>query len=113
MLPYPIAPDPSTAACRFYSFYKPQKIVPPQLALPRIKCYLDMDKAGFDQIATASNNVFDSNAGETVEFCEKNLSGNLLKGYLMSSWRRTMPEYRKQNLAAVDLMADACRKHIR
>ena len=80
---------------------------------PRIKCYLDMDKAGFDQIATASNNVFDSNAGETVEFCEKNLSGDRLKGYLMSSWRRTLPEYRKQNLAAVDLMADACKKHIR
>ena len=80
---------------------------------PRIKCYLDMDKAGFDQIATASNNVFDSNAGETVEFCEKNLSGDRLKGYLMSSWRRTLPEHRKQNLAAVDLMAQACRKHIR
>ena len=80
---------------------------------PRIKCYLDLDKAGFDQIATASNNVFDSNAGETVEFCEKHLSGDRLKGYLMSSWRRTLPEHRKQNLAAVDLMAEACKKHIR
>ena len=80
---------------------------------PRIKCYLDLDKAGFDQIATASNNVFASNAGETVEFCERNLSDGLLKGYLMSSWRRCLPSERDRNLEAVDLMAEACKKHIR
>ena len=80
---------------------------------PRIKCYLDLDKAGFDQIATASNNVFASNAGETVEFCEQNLSGDRLMGYLMSSWRRCLPSERDRNLEAVDLMAEACKKHIR
>jgi hypothetical protein len=80
---------------------------------PRIKCYLDLDKAGFDQIATASNNVFASNAAETVEFCERNLSDGLLKGYLMSSWRRCLPSERDRNLEAVDLMAEACKKHIR
>ena len=77
---------------------------------PRIKCYLDLDKAGFDQIATASNNVFASNAGETVEFCERNLSDGRLKGYLMSSWRRCLPEERNRNLEAVDLMAEAFHK---
>ena len=80
---------------------------------PRIKCYLDLDKAGFDQIATASNNVFASNAAETVEFCERNLTDGLLKGYLMSSWRRCLPSERDRNLEAVDLMAEACKKHIR
>ena len=80
---------------------------------PRIKCYLDLDKAGFDQIATASNNVFASNAGETVEFCERNLTDGLLKGYLMSSWRRTVAENRQRNLEAVDLMAGAYDRCVR
>lgn len=80
---------------------------------PRIKCYLDLDKAGFDQIATASNNVFASNAGETVEFCEQNLSGDRLMGYLMSSWRRCLPSERERNLKAVDLMADAFHKYVK
>lgn len=80
---------------------------------PRIKCYLDLDKAGFDQIATASNNVFASNAGETVEFCEKNLDDGRLKGYLMSSWRRCLPVHRARNIEAVDLMADAVEKHVK
>lgn len=80
---------------------------------PRVKAYIDLDKAGFDQIPTSSNNVFDSNAEETVVFCEKNLSDKRLKGYLMSSWRRCLPEQRERNLKAVDLLADAFGKHVK
>lgn len=80
---------------------------------PRIKCYLDLDKAGFDQVATASNNVFDSNAAETVEFCEKNLDDSRNKGYMMSSWRRSVAKHRRRNIEAVDLMADAFDKYVR
>ena len=57
--------------------------------------------------------MFASNAAETVEFCERNLSDGLLKGYLMSSWRRCLSTERDRNLEAVDLMAEACKKHIR
>lgn len=80
---------------------------------PRVKAYIDLDKAGFDQIPTSSNNVFDSNAEETVVFCEKNLSDKRLKGYLMSSWRRCLPEQRERNLKAVDILADAFGKHVK
>jgi hypothetical protein len=31
----------------------------------------------------------------------------------MSSWRRCLPSERDRNLEAVDLMAEACKKHIR
>ena len=74
---------------------------------PRIKCYLDLDKAGFDQIPCGSNYVTPANIAGTVEFARKKLSPERLKGFLATSWRRCLPENRSANLAAIDQLAVA------
>jgi len=74
---------------------------------PRIKCYLDLEKAGFDQIPTGSNYVTDVNMAGTVAFAKAKLSAEHLKGFLTTSWQRCLPEYRAANLAAIDQLADA------
>ena len=74
---------------------------------PRIKCYLDLDKAGFDQVPTGSNYVTDVNMAGTVAFAKAKLSAEHLKGFLTTSWQRCLPEYRAANLAAIDQLADA------
>ena len=77
---------------------------------PRIKCYLDLDKAGFDQVPTGSNYVTDGNMAGTVAFAKAKLSAEHLKGFLTTSWQRCLPEHRAANLAAIDQLADAMGK---
>ena len=77
---------------------------------PRIKCYIDLDRAGFDQVPTASNHLYDTNMAGTVAFAEKNLSRDRLKGYLMSTWRRCLAEQRGRNLSAADQIGAEKRK---
>ena len=77
---------------------------------PRIKCYLDLDKAGFDQIPTGSNYVSPLNMAQTVAFAKDKLSAEHLKGFLMTSWKRCLPEHRAANFAAIDQLADAMGK---
>ena len=74
---------------------------------PRIQAYLDLDKAGFDQIPTSSNYVTDVNTAGTVAFCRRNLDARHLLGFLQTSWRRCLPENRAANLAAIDQLAEA------
>ena len=77
----------------------------------RVQAYIDLDKAGFDQIPTGSNWSNDVNFGKTVEFCEANLSKDRLLGYLTAPWVFTLPKFEAQNLRAIDQVA-AARKAI-
>ena len=74
---------------------------------PRIMNYVDLDRAGFDQVPTCSNFVVDSNARGTVDFCRKNLSPSRLLGFMQTTWKPTTRESRARNLAAVDLFSEA------
>lgn len=78
---------------------------------PRIKCYVDLDRAGFDQVPAASNHLYDTNMAGTVEFAEGNLSRGQLMGYMMTTWRRCLPEHRVRNLSAADQIGEAKRKN--
>ena len=77
----------------------------------RVQAYIDLDKAGFDQIPTGSNWSNDVNFGRTVEFCEANLSKEHLLGYLTAPWVFTLPKFEAQNMRAIDQVA-AARKAI-
>jgi hypothetical protein len=66
-----------------------------------VQAYLDLDKAGFDQIPTGSNWSNDVNFKGTVEFCKKNLTPAHLKGFLMAPWFFTLPEWQTKNLQAI------------
>ena len=69
--------------------------------LVRVNTYVDLDKAGFDQLPTGSNWDNDLNFEGTVEFCRKNLSAERLKGFLMASWAFTQPRWLQKNMEAI------------
>lgn len=74
-----------------------------------VKAYLDLDRAGFDQVPTGSNWSNDVNFKGTVSFCRNRLSQMHLKGFLMAPWFFTLPEWREKNLAAIGQVEAAIR----
>lgn len=48
--------------------------------------FIDLDKAGFDQVPCGSNWAYDSNFGGLVDFSKANISPERLKGFLMAPW---------------------------
>ncbi len=78
----------------------------------KVPLFEKIDKAGFDQIPCGSNHGNETNIGELVRFCRKNLSKEHLKGFLMSSWYALMPDDEKRknrtrNIRAIELAAEA------
>lgn len=71
-----------------------------------VQAYIDLDKAGFDQVPTGSNWSSDVNFKGTVEFCKKNLAPERLKGFLMAPWFFTLPEWKEKNLLAIAQVAE-------
>ena len=68
----------------------------------RIRIYEDFDRAGFDQIPTGSNWACDTNFASTVNYCRSVCSPERLKGFLMTTWLFTLPQWEKKNLEAID-----------
>ena len=66
-----------------------------------VKAYLDLDKAGFDQVPTGSNWSNDVNFKGTVGFCKKSLAPERLKGFLMAPWFFTLKAWQEKNLQAI------------
>ena len=75
-----------------------------------VQAYLDLDKAGFDQVPTGSNWANDENFEGTVEFCSKNLSPELLKGFLQTAWKATTEEFLDRQLKAIEQVKTAMDK---
>lgn len=51
-----------------------------------LQTFIDLDKAGYDQIPTGSNWSCDENFPLLVDFCKKNLSPERTLGYLQTNW---------------------------
>jgi hypothetical protein len=66
-----------------------------------VKAYLDLEKAGFDQVPTGSNWGSDVNFKGTVAFCRQHIAPERLKGFLMAPWLFTLPKWQKKNLQAI------------
>jgi len=66
-----------------------------------VQAYLDLDKAGFEQVPTGSNWSNDVNFKGTVAFSRKNLAPDRLKGFLMAPWFFTLPEWQEKNMQAI------------
>ena len=66
-----------------------------------VQAYLDIDKAGFDQVPTGSSWSNDVNFKGTVGFCKKSLAPERLKGFLMAPWFFTLSEWQEKNLQAI------------
>lgn len=66
-----------------------------------VKAYLDLDKAGFEQVPAGSNWSNDVNFKGTVEFCRQNLSPERLKGFMMAPWFFTLPEWQEKIMQGI------------
>lgn len=78
----------------------------------KLLSFIDMDKAGFDQVPCGANYSCEENIGSMVSFCRKHLSAERLKGFLMTSWYALMPDTpkkknRARNIRAVELAGEA------
>ena len=69
-----------------------------------IKPYTLLDEHGFDQIPTASSWLKANCAEQTVRYCQDNLKPELLKGFLQTAWKATIPKQKYVHLAAIDLL---------
>ena len=67
-----------------------------------VDAYLELEKAGFDQVPTGSNWSCDENLGGTVEFCRRNIDPSRLKGFMMAPWFFPDPRWEQK-------LTDACR----
>ena len=77
---------------------------------PHVQTYVDLAKAGFDQVPTGANWSNDTNFGDTVKFCRANCPAEHLKGFMMASWQRTIPEEQEKGLAAIDQLSAEIKK---
>lgn len=73
----------------------------------RVQSFIDIDRAGFDQVPCGSQWACDANIGNLVAFCGGNISAERLKGYMMAPWVMTVPEKRDTGMRALDLAAAA------
>ena len=69
--------------------------------------YMDLDKAGFDQIPAGSNFLCDTNFEGLVKFCDAHCSKERIKGYLMAPWILTVDQNEEKCMEAVSQMAAA------
>ena len=93
-------------------FYGPEfdvsKLKPAQK--PYVQTYIDLAEAGFDQVPTGANWSNDTNFGDTVKFCREKCPAEHLKGFMMASWQRTIPEEQEKALRAVDQLEAEVKK---
>jgi hypothetical protein len=72
-----------------------------------VAAYRQLEAAGYDQIPTCSNVNEQTNTAQTVEHCRQWIAPERLKGFLQTTWRPTMEEFREQHEQAIDQLAQA------
>ena len=93
------------------------KYKPDARRLKILRLFLELDKAGFDQVPCGSNwksdrykkegpAVNNSIAG-LVKFCRENVSPARLKGFMMAPWANCLETSNRTNLEGIDLFAKA------
>jgi hypothetical protein len=70
-----------------------------------VRTFVDVDKAGYDQVPTVSNWETPENIYGTIRFCRKHLSKERLKGFFLTPWRPTVQEVRDRHLDAIEHFA--------
>ncbi len=76
----------------------------PVSAFP-VRTYQSLDRAGYDQILTASNWSLPENFRQTVAFARRHLSRRHVLGFLQTTWKPMLPEFRQLHLEAIDQAA--------
>ena len=69
--------------------------------------FIDLEKAGYDQLPCGSIWADEKNFGALVPFCRKRIGRERLKGFLMAPWLATLEANRVKLMKAVDIAAAA------
>lgn len=73
-----------------------------------VQTYIDLDKYGYDQIPTSSNDQgILTGIGNTVKFCAEHINNDKLKGFMQTFWKPTISEYHDLIMEGIKLMGDA------
>lgn len=71
-----------------------------------VSSYVELENQGFDQVPTGSN-IYPENFAKTVAFCKKNISTDRLLGFMQTTWKPTMNEWRDTHIDAVERVGRA------
>jgi hypothetical protein len=74
------------------------------------RAYVELDKAGYDQLPTVSNWETPDNIYNTMKFCLEHCSREHLKGFLLAPWKPTLEMARERHMDAIDHFASAARQ---
>lgn len=69
--------------------------------------YNDLEKHGYDQIPTGSNWDCDTNMGDTVEFCKRNINQERLLGFMTAPWLPNLDICLNKHRDAIDQVKNA------
>ena len=70
-----------------------------------VRDFVEVDKAGYDQVPTVSNWETPENIYGTIRFCREHLSKEHLKGFFLTPWRPTLEETRDRHMDAIEHFA--------
>lgn len=84
----------------------------------RTKFYVDLAKAGYDQIPCGSNwqvsnDAWEVNFRRTVDFCSKHIPAERLRGFLMAPWFDTTENDEAKLMESNRLLAEAKKSYVR
>ncbi len=72
-----------------------------------LSLYNKLEAHGYDQVPTGSNHRHNVNFQRTVEYCEKNIAPERLKGFMQTVWRPTLVPCLGRHLEAIEQVAAA------
>lgn len=75
-----------------------------------VRFYDQLDQHGFDQVPTGSNHSNNVNFSGTVDYCDKIIAAERLKGYMQTVWRPTLPACRERHVEAIGQVAQVIRQ---
>ena len=70
----------------------------------RAMAFLTLERAGFDQVPTASNSRNRDALRNMVEFCAREISPERLRGFLLTTWRKMDSEFEPVQRDAAELI---------
>ena len=73
----------------------------------RAKAFRELDRHGYDQIATGSNYYNSTNFELLAAECRRSLGAEHLLGFLQTPWKATLEKHRQRHIEAIEQVARA------
>ena len=78
--------------------------------------FMELEKAGFDQMPCTSNWAEDASAEAVVKYCKEHIDPSRLKGFCTAPWAMTVPDTPEKTniskvLLGIDLLSAARDRH--